>query len=222
MPGLFQDINPFKSISSNQYGFSSKTIGRGSLIAFHYPKSYAQPPNPINDPYPLVIVTDVWREYIRAVNLHYLTYPYIKNILQGNCGNTSYSYFNVKADKYVAQAFRMYYRIGMSQVKVMDCAFLLNLLGGIKSWSESGIEAVKQQIRQQVQKQLQTKANELTKASQQPQLTAPQNRQINQKASDIHSALQGGVARGLERAPTLNAPKIPDQGQNQPNIPPEG
>jgi flagellar biosynthesis GTPase FlhF len=108
----------------------------------------------------------------------------------------------------------------------MDCAFLLNLLGGIKSWSESEIEAVKQQIRQQVQKQLQAKADELTKTSQQPlpqtqqqKFTQPQNRQINQKAADIHQALQGGVTRGLER-PTINTPT---QGlQNQPNVPAEG
>lgn len=95
----------------------------------------------------------------------------------------------------------------MSQVKIMDCNFLLNLLGGIKSWSESEIEAVKQQISQQIRQQLQVKADQLTKASQadQPQqptkFTYPQNRQINQKAVDIQNALQGGLTRGLERVP---------------------
>jgi hypothetical protein len=223
--GLFQDFNPFKRVATNQAGMVGKSVARGSLIAFHYPISYAAPPNEIHDPYPLVIITDIWPKHTRGINLHYLTFPYIKNILQGNCGNKSYSYFHVKGDAYIAQAFRMYYRIGMSQVKLMDCDFLLNLLGGIKSWSESEIEAVKQQIRQQVQKQLQTKADELTKASQQPQqqkFTSPQNRQINQKAADIHTALQGGVTRGLERPATMNPPE-PNQGQpNQPNVPEEG
>ena len=190
-------------------------VARGSLIAFHYPVSYAQPPNIIHDLYPLVIITDIWPNHIRGVNLHYLTFPYIKNILQGNCGNKTFSYFHIKADRYIAQAFRMYYRIGMSQVKLMDCAFLLNLLGGIKQWSESEIETVKQQIRQQIQKQLQAKADELTKASQQPQFTPPQNRQMTQKAADIQSALQGGVTRGLERPSPVNMPEIQ---QNQPNV----
>lgn len=194
--GIFQDYNPFARIASNQYGMVGKSPSRGSLIAFHYPVSHAIRPNVIHDPYPLVILTDVWPMAIRGVNLHYLTFPYIKNILQGNCGNQGYSYFHVKGDSYIAQAFRMYYRIGMSQVKIMDCNFLLNLLGGIKSWSESEIEAVKQQISQQIRQQLQVKADQLTKASQadQPQqatkFTDPNNRQFNQKAVDIQNPLQ--------------------------------
>lgn len=198
---LFQDFNPFKRVAANQYGMTGKTVVRGSLIAFHYPISYAIRPNVIHDPYPLVIITDVWPMAVRGVNLHYLTFPYIKNILQGNCGNQGYSYFHVKGDQYIAQAFRMYYRMGMSQVKIMDCAFLLNLLGGIKSWSESEIEAMKQQIRQQIQKQLQTKADELTKASQ-SQFNYSQNRQIDRKAADIQNALQGGLRNVTDTSPT--------------------
>lgn len=225
MPNLFSDFNPFQRVASNQYGMVGKTIGRGSLIAFHYPVSWASRPNIIHDPYPLVIVTDIWPRHLRGVNLHYLAFPFIKNILQANCGNSNFSYYNVKPDRYIANAFRMYYRQGMSQVKMMDCSFLLNVLGAVRSWSESEIEAVKNEIQSQIRSRLQTKAQELTQASQeqlQPQAFNPgQNRAIRDKAGDIQQALQGGVLRGLtypepNQAPLPRTPGPVGPTNNQP------
>jgi hypothetical protein len=99
--GLFQDWNPFERVASNQHGFQANTLGRGSLIAFNYPISHAQRPNVIHDPYPLLIVTDIWPQYVRGVNLHYLTFPYIKRVLTSNCNNRTFSYYNVRPDKYL-------------------------------------------------------------------------------------------------------------------------
>jgi hypothetical protein len=213
MAGLFRDYNPFQRVAANQHGMVGKSVARGSLIAFHYPRSYGMPPNIIHDPYPLVIVTDIWPVHVRGVNLHYLTFPYIKNLLQNNCSNTNYSYFHVRGDRYIAQAFRMYYRVGMSQIKIMDCDFLLNLLAGIKSWSESEIDAVKEQVRQQIRRQLQLKANELNQLEinnpdlmNNQNLNYNQNRQLNQKATDVQNALQGGLVRNLQNIP----PQPPD------------
>lgn len=188
-----------------------QAVKRGSLIAFSYPSSHALRPNVIHDPYPLVIVTDIWPRHLRGVNLHYLTFPYIKNILQSNCGNSAYSYFQVKGDRYVADAFRMYYRNGMGNVKVMDCDFLLKILGGMRSWSPGELEAMKQQVQQQIQQRLQVKADELTQASQQAQpLTFAQNQQAGQIASQIHGAFQGPTPAPFQS----QAP----QGQPQQNI----
>lgn len=198
MAGIFTDFfNPFQRVNSNQFGMSDKTVGRGSLIAFNYPSSLAIKPNMIHDPYPLVIVTDIWPKVVRGVNLHYLTFPYIRNILQGNCGNTGYSYYRVKPDAYIANAFRMYYRQGMSQVKKMDCEFLLTLLGSVRSWSPSEIEAVRQQISQQIKQRIQTKASELAQMDKQLQFTKNQLNQINQKSSQVQGVVQGGAERNL-------------------------
>lgn len=198
MAGLFTDFfNPFQRVGSNQYGMGGNSVTRGSLIAFNYPMSHAIKPNMIHDPYPLVIVTDIWPKAVRGVNLHYLTFPYIRSILQGNCGNASYSYYRVKPDAYIANAFRMYYRQGMSQIKKMDCDFLLTLLGAVRSWSPSEIETVRQQISQQIKQRIQMKASELAQAEKQLQFSKSQMGQINQKSSEMQSVIQGGANRNL-------------------------
>lgn len=196
-PGLFDNFNPFERVATNQHGLVGHTITKGTLIAFAYPRSLADKPNIIHDPFPLVIITDIWPRYIRGVNLHYLTFPYIKNILQGNCGNTAYSYNAVSGDKYIVNAFRMYFRQGMSKVKKMDCAFLLDLLGAVRSWSPGEIEAIKNQIKAQIQKRIQMKADELTAIDQQAELNARQQAAIDRKVNDVQWAMQGGAHRDL-------------------------
>lgn len=168
---LFRDLNPFGPAASPAV---SGMLARGSLVAFRYPASRARRPTMIHDPYPLVIVTDVWPTAIRGVNLHYLTFPYIRRLLSQNCGNPSYSYFQVRADAFLAQAFRMYYRNGMMQVRVMDCSFIQRLMTGIRSWSESEIEHVKTEIRAQIGRKLQMKASELAQANQPPMGVTPE------------------------------------------------
>lgn len=205
MAGLFNDFNPFQRVPANQRGFTSRNVVRGSLIAFSYPYSLAVKNYTINDPYPLLVVTDIWPNIVRGVNLHYLTFPYIKRILTNN-KMVPYSYMNVKPDKYVAGAFRMYYRQGMSKIKIMDMDFLMRILGAVKSFSESEIETVKQQIRNQLKEHMQVKADELSK------MTKSQLNQVSQKAIDMQEALQGGVTRGLMRDQQFNV------GQNPANF----
>ncbi len=166
---LFRDIDPFAGMNRNR----PSQLGKGSLVSFRYPMSQAARPNVIHDSNPLVIVTDVTQTYLRGVNLHYLTFPYIRSILQGNAGNTGYSYFQVKADRYIAQAFRMYFRSGVSQVRMMDADVLVKILGGMRSWSEAEIEVAKQQVRQQIRQRLQVRADELTRMSQQAVAPGP-------------------------------------------------
>ena len=80
--GLFSDFNPLQKVAANQYGMGAASgITRGSLVSFQYPRSFAMIPNVIHDPYPMVILTDIWPQYIRGVNLHYLTFPYVKKLI---------------------------------------------------------------------------------------------------------------------------------------------
>jgi len=185
---LFSSFNPFQQLASNQFGFVGGGTSRGDLITFNYPHSWARKPNVIHDPYPLVIVTDVWPQHLRGVNLHYLTFPYIKNILQPNCGNKGFTYSNIRADKYVAGAFRMYYRQGIRQPKKLDCSWLLQLMGAVRKWSPDEIDRVRQQIREQIQQRLQVKSDELS---------AQDRYRIGQKAEQVRQAVQGGVDRNL-------------------------
>jgi len=183
---LFNAFNPFERVASNQHGVVGQNINRGSLISFYYPHSLAPKPNAIHDPYPLVIITDIWPTYLRGVNLHYLTFPYIKRILQSS--NMNYNYqSNVKGDGYIAGAFRTYFRRGMRNVKKLDSDFLVNILTSVRSFSESEIERVRQEIRQQIYSRSQLKADDLTKLS----------RQVENNANQMQQTLQRGVTDGL-------------------------
>lgn len=188
MASLFKNFNPFEGLGANQLGFVGGGATRGDLVAFNYPFSWAHKPNIIHDPYPLVIVTDVWPTILRGVNLHYLTFPYIKHILQPNCGNKGFTYSNIRADRYVASAFRMYYRQGMRQPKKLDCKWLLEMMAGIRRWSPDEIDRIRQEVREQIQKRLQVKADELS---------AQDRYRIGQKAEQVRQTVQGGVDRGL-------------------------
>ena len=201
---MFMPFNPFERVAVNQQGMVGHNVGRGSLISFHYPFSHAMPPNPIHDPYPLVLVTDIWPQYLRGVNMHYLTFPYIRNILQRNCGNASYSYgMNVKSDRYVASAFRMYYRSGMRNVKKMDCQFLVQLLKNVRSFSQTEIERIRQEIQQQIRQRLQMRADELAK----------REKSIAQQAEQLRNTLQQGVTQNLMQ------PQQYGTGRNPANYP---
>ena len=74
---LFSSIGKLNPASerANQYGPTTKRLGKGSLIQFTY--NFAKPSH---DRTPLVVVTDIMPAYIRGINLHYITFPTIKKI----------------------------------------------------------------------------------------------------------------------------------------------
>lgn len=195
---LFEDFNPVQRVATNQHGMSTSKITSGSLIAFSYPNSYATIPNIIHDPYPMVLITDVWSKYIRGVNLHYLTFPYIKRILN-NFGNRPFNFQqNIKIDKYLANSFRMYMRQGIKQPKKLDTEFLINVLASVRSFNPGELEKIRMNIQQQIQSRLQVKANELTAYEQwRSSLNNSQQRQLQGKNLETQRAVTGGVERNL-------------------------
>lgn len=217
MVGLFENYNPIERIASNQYGPSVNKITRGSLISFHYPKSYAIIPNVIHDPYPMVIITDIWPKYIRGVNLHYLTFPYVQRLLT-NFGGKSFSYSHIRNDKYMANAFRMYARMGVQQPKRLDTEWLLSVLGSVRSFSPGELEKIRSNIQQQIQHRLQAKANELTSYEQwRKGLTDSQQRQLRAKGLEAQNIITGGMDRNLINEP-LEQPPVSVQPDLEANL----
>lgn len=155
-----QPISGAKRVAANQYGPSIRKITKGSIIAFHYPESLAQKPNIIHDVYPLVIIADIWPKYIRGVNLHYLTFPYVRDfLLKPHCNNIAFSYFHIKrsmlAGQYLANSFRTYVRLGMKQVKQLDCDILLKALSVAKaSYTSEEIENMQKYIRETIRREM--------------------------------------------------------------------
>lgn len=197
MAGLFQNYNPLQKIAANQHGVSS-AITSGSLISFSYPKSFAMIPNVIHDPYPMIILTDVYKKYIRGVNLHYLTFPYVKEIIEKFGSNPSFNYSMIQPNPYIANAFRMYARAGVLRPKRLDTEWLKTVLNSVRSFNPGEIEKIKANIQQQIQARLQAKAKELTSYEQwRKQLNQNQQRQLRGKVTDINQAVTRGNQENL-------------------------
>jgi len=155
IPNLFtpaQLMNP----PGGEYGPSlvkmTQTVQKGSLITFRYILS-----KPYHDPYPLVLVTDMsfatkGRVDIRGVNLHYSSFNDMRLLLQSNCNNQNFSYSTLKQGQYIPliSAFRQYKRMGIRQVKVLDCSLLLNVLASVRSIKPSEVEAIRNSVHEQI------------------------------------------------------------------------
>jgi hypothetical protein len=124
-----------------------KTIKKGSLVSFNYVFHKTGHP-----PYPDVIVTDISSFYIRGLNIQYLTFPYIKRLLQNNCNNLSFSYRTIKSDKFLVSSFRQYKRSGIKKLKTLDCGFILNLLGVTRAITPNEVKAIRETINEQLSK----------------------------------------------------------------------
>ena len=153
--GKNADISPiiaklFKPVGQQTIGTPQPGgfVQRGDLIRFNYTFW-------IHDPYPLVIVTDVSNgNMVRGVNLHYLTFPYIKTLLNLGCRNLSFSYRNISGDAYIVNAFRSYKWQGIRQVKKLDCAFILNVMSLVRSFDPQQVKVIRQEIMRQIKREV--------------------------------------------------------------------
>lgn len=123
------------------------TIRQGDLVRFSYAFH-----KPGHDPTPLVIITDVnyKNAYVRGVNIHYLTFPVIKGLLQQHGNNPAFSYSNIKGNEYITSAFRQYKRQGIRQIRKLDVPFLLNVLASVRTFSPNEVEAIRRSVREQI------------------------------------------------------------------------
>lgn len=123
-------------------------LKKGALISFSYQWWK-------HDPFPLLILTDVFQgDRIRGINLHFLTFPYIRKILNTGGNNLGFSYANVKGDRYITQnAFRSYKWTAIKQVRVMDVSFLLTVMGMVRSFDPSQIMAIRKVVQEQLRRE---------------------------------------------------------------------
>ncbi len=139
-------VPPYARLPANQYGPSFKTIAKGSLITFSY--LYHKP---AHDASPLLLVSDIMgNAYLRGLNLHYLSFPYIKNLLQNYCENKGFSYAYFKGDSYLVSAFRQYKRLGIRQPKILECDFLIKVLQSVRSLDASQVDVIRRSVRDQI------------------------------------------------------------------------
>lgn len=141
-------------------GLAPTSINKGTIVQFKY--AFAKPGHDQN---PLVLITDNMPAYLRGINLHYLGYNNIMKLIGINrmnaCGNTSFSYENIKGDRYIKTAFRMYKKIGVGRPKVLDCAFLKRILAASRKLSPQDLNAIRSDIVDQLQRIINQSASEM-------------------------------------------------------------
>lgn len=131
-------------------------LGKGSLVMFFY--SFWK-----HDPSPLLIITDYQPgNRIRGINLHYLTFPIVKNSLSMSAGNPSFSYQNIKGNNYIQSAFRTYKWAGISQLRRFDSKFVLQMMDIARTFDPYQIKAIREAIDQQLARTQPVKTAEQT------------------------------------------------------------
>lgn len=134
----------------------------GTLVTFQY-KFFK------TDPYPLVIISrSANGSFIKGVNLHYLTFNYIKNILQAYAGNTSFSWSQIKLNSYLSDAFRHYKWDGVQwqTFRALDAQLIVKVANMVRSVDPGEIRAIKNTIQQQVNQQMNVTADQLSNIGQ--------------------------------------------------------
>jgi hypothetical protein len=119
-------------------------IQKGSILIFPY--QFWK-----NDPTPCVMISSVNGTVLKGINLHYLTFNYIKRLMP-NANNPGFSYYNIKADQYIVSAYRSYLVRGImfEKSRVIDAKFLLQMMSMVNSFDPLQIRAIRQEIERQL------------------------------------------------------------------------
>ena len=124
---------------------------RGDIISFRYIGQ--RPGHPIGDPNPLVLVSDNYRDAIRGVNLNYLVFPTVRELILNYLGK-NFSYQALKTSEnytYIVKnvkAFRTYKKVGISNQRILDTNFLIGLATVARSMDQFEVQQIQQQIEQ--------------------------------------------------------------------------
>lgn len=132
-----------------------KSIKKGSVATFGY--SFFK-----HDPYPLIICSSIYHDgKIAGINLHYLTFNYIRNLIKQYCGKM-FSYPLIRGNNFIKNSFRTYKKNGVKGIRVFDCEFLKTILGTVRSFNPNEIEKIRQEVQRQLMTRVQKSADELT------------------------------------------------------------
>lgn len=135
------------------------TIKPGVLINFEY-NFYK------HDFSPLCLVGKVWTVknpgMVSGLNLHYLTFRYIKYLLNTFCGK-NFHYGLIKGNRYIVNAYRSYKKEGRRNVKMVDCGFLNDTLKKARSFKPGELEAMRKEVQRQLKEKMHPNAEQLAK-----------------------------------------------------------
>lgn len=136
-------------------------LAKGSLVSFNY--TFWR-----NDAYPLVIVSEnnMAGGKLCGINLHYLTFPYIRQLLGMSVNNPAFSYKSISEDEYVKKAYRSYKWSGIQRIRMLDHKFLLKVMNMVRSYDPAEVQIIRRQVQEQMRQQINPKADQLTTLNQ--------------------------------------------------------
>lgn len=135
-------------------------VKTGSLVSFGY--TFWK-----NDPYPLIIVIDnaLGGDKISGVNLHYLTFRDIKEIIS-RAGKMGFSYRSLADSRPFKDSYRSYKRMGVRQMRALDPSYLLGVMGAVRSYDPAEVQIIRRQVQEQMRQQVNPKASQSTNLDQ--------------------------------------------------------
>ena len=145
-------LNAPASIKRNLTGLQTlNSIGKGSIIQFSY--SFAK-----HDPKPLVLLTDTDANFYKGLNLHYLRATPIMNLISKErmnaCDNRNFSWNSVKNNSYIKNAFRIYKKNGVKNLKLLNCEYLKMILAAAKKLNIQDLTAYRLNIDKQIAREV--------------------------------------------------------------------
>lgn len=148
-----------RRVADNRANFY-KTIAKdyiiaGSLVNFSY-LFFKHDPNPL-----IISAGKSPLGYNYGVNLHYLPYTYIRNLILNSCGKPFSYANNVKNNLLIKRAFRCYKPVGIRLAKLLDCKYIIGLMQRVSSFDPTNTEAMRKYVQEQLRQRTNVTAEEL-------------------------------------------------------------
>jgi len=145
---------------------------------------------------------------IAGLNLHYLTFPYVRWLIQHHCGNDAFRYTTIKGDKYIVNSFRTYKFAGLRLVRGIDCDFLRTVLTSLRSFDPEEIEAMRKEVNKQLRERMNMKADEYSRRhrDQARGFTKSVYPEPYPEGYDVHPTIPLKDTRSPHENPTLEPP----------------
>lgn len=137
-------MNDFINSFFNPIDSTKSIIAKGTLVSFQYSQWK-------NDPNPLVILTNYSPGIkIKGINLHYLTYPSIMNLVNISKENPMFSYKDIAQNNILKSAFRSYTWTGVQRLKQLNTDRLTKIIDSNRNFDPGQNEAIRNNVQSQL------------------------------------------------------------------------
>ena len=141
---VFNALNNISNLVEPVNSMNNSPTVNGQVLSFFY--SHFD-----HDPYPIIISTGpMTYGRIGGLNLHYLTFPIFRALLNNWAGNPAFNYFIIKNQLIIKNAFRSYKITGIKNVKKIHYKAILEAMSIQRNFSPQEMLAIQQAVDQYV------------------------------------------------------------------------